>query len=136
MGDIYVEPARNDNDEELIMPMPNWLHDALIGPAAGCSPLLIYSNQHLSWRITADLYRYHQAHFDIISAEAHIESLKAQVQCCKGVQAGARGRMEMAHMEKKLSFFHTMGTAFERSTSCLYARRTGHSAHIVQKERD
>ena len=56
VGDLYAEPTHDDDDEEPIMPMPNWLHNALTGPAMGCSPLFTYSNQHLTWGITAKLY--------------------------------------------------------------------------------
>ena len=58
VGDLYAEPTHDDDDEEPIMPMPNWLHDTLTRPAMGCSPLFTYSNQHLTWGITAELYQY------------------------------------------------------------------------------
>ena len=115
-------------------PLPNWLHNALTGPAAGCSPLFTYSNQHLMWGITAKLYRYRQAHIDIVSAENQIESLKAQVWCCKEVQAGARSRMEMAYVEKKLSSFCTVGAAFGQSSSRPYARQANQPAHVLREE--
>ena len=134
VGDLFAEPTHDDNDEEPIMPMPNWLHDALTGPAAGCSPLFTYTNQHLTWGITAELYRYRQAHVDIISAENQIESLKAQVRCCKEVQAGAQSRMEMAYVKKKLSSFRTVGTAFGRPTSRPYAHRINQPARVLREE--
>ena len=134
VGDLFAEPTHDDDDEEPIMPMPNWLHNALTGPAAGCSPLFTYANQHLTWGIAAELYRYRQAHADITSAENQIESLKAQVRCCKEVQAGARSRMEMAYVEKKLSSFRTVGTAFGRSTGRPYARRANQPARVLREE--
>ena len=42
--------------------------------------------------------------------------------------------MEMAYVEKKLSSFRTMGTAFGRSTGCLYARRTNQPARVLREE--
>ena len=71
------------------------------------------ANQHLTWGIAAELYRYRQAHVDVIFTENQIESLKAQVRCCKEVQAGARSRMEIV----------TAGVRRDTSSVKVFARK-------------
>jgi hypothetical protein len=132
VGDIFAEQQNDDDDDEYVMPFPNWLHDALVGPAAGYSPLVIHANQHLSWGIAADLYRYRQAHFEVLSAEAVIESWKAQIRCSKEAQAGARARLEMAFVEKKLHKFRSTAEAFGVATGRPYARRSRPAPRTAQ----
>src|ERR1700691_374881 len=131
VGDLYVD-ALLDEDKEPPRPFPVWLHDALVGPAGGCLQIFNYANTHLSWGAAAELQRYRQAHIDISTTKLHIESLEAQIRCCQEVQAAARGRMEMAYMEEKLSHFRTVGHAYGRPSNRLYARRVNYPTRKMQ----
>lgn len=109
--ELYADPAISD-EEDPVQPMPIWLHDALVGSAAAFAPIIQYAGTHLSWGVHAELCRYRQAQIDLASAECQLDSVKAQIRYCKEVQAGARGRMEMANVETALSNFRTIGHAY------------------------
>ena len=47
---------------------------------------------------------------------------------------GAQSRMEMAYVEKKLSFFRTVGTAFGRPTGRPYAHQVNQPARVLREK--
>ena len=128
IADIFAD-AMVDEDEEPVLPFPCWLHDALVGPAAGCAAIFNHAAIHLDWGIHADLCRYRQAEINVIDLEGQIESLKAQVRCLKQAQAGARNRLELAYVDKKLSQFRTTGLAYGTMSLQEY-KKSAHNRNL------
>ena len=103
IGNVYTQPDNWDVDDSTpILPLGCWLLQILHSPSANFHQLerLIGVKE---WGVQADVYRYRVLHHQLQDAEARMAQLATKIRTIRGAQELAKGQLESARFERKVS---------------------------------
>ena len=123
IGNVYAQPDNWDVDDGTpVLPLGCWLLQILHGPSANFHQLERLIGVE-DWGVQADVYHYCVLHHQLQDAEAHMAQLAAEIRTVRGAQELAKGRLESARLEKKVSQLRVLPARGRRAIHYQPARR-------------
>jgi len=99
---------------EPIDPIPQWLHQLLIGQSVIFHTLVSAARKLDNWGVAADITCYREYNDKMADINAHIEQLQAEVDAVRLAKLLCEGRLEAARAPKQLVHMECLVPVFMR----------------------
>src|ERR1700678_4352604 len=115
IAEVYAECDGDDEDDNIILPLPIWLLSLLKGSASMYGRLVQEVWNNGDWPLQAEVSRFRELEISLLDIKIRIDHLQAEQRGIREAQEASRARLELGRLDHKVSNLRTVGVPDTRN---------------------